>query len=229
MNKRGRQVLFLSLVLFGLVSFVFLPLISYGASAQVDAGGLKDTAENISGQVEKTREIIEGEKLDYLGERWKELLLQSSTVSRFDKLLTAMNPLFVILMAREYSFSLGMLFAFMFWLFTFLLIYEYTIFLEKDSYRWIVTIAGTIILAHLQIYNYFTAGLMKILLYQSGLGWKIASSIFIILIFFVYYFINKYFANLIKKSKEVNKQKGMENRVKRIEEYQEGFREGANA
>lgn len=212
MNKKIGGLFLLTLVLVGLISaFV---------SSQGDLGGLKGDAENLSENVEGLRDFVEGEKYNYLGEQWKEILLKNKYIARANGNFEKINFLFVILFARDWSFSLEMLFVFMLWLFTYLSINSYsvwfnTLFMMREGWqRALASLAATLILAHIQVFNTISRAAVKVMFYRKDAWWNFVAFIVLIVALAAYLFINKYWARKIKKAKEKQEKADLKSDVK---------------
>lgn len=224
--NRKREV-FVFLVLF-LVLFVSLSFV-----AAQDLGDISDqatkTAENVS-------ETIEDIKVKFLGTEWKEFLLKNKFIKRADKALTKLNPLFFLLFSRNYSLSLEMFFVFLLWLFVLLSVGSYTSFFEHPGFekyglsgltKLIAPLAITIILAHIQVFNSITAGIIKVIFYKSSTLWSIAAFVIVITGLIFILFLNKMLGDRLKKFKEDAEKKELKHEVEKQKAELEGMEEAA--
>jgi hypothetical protein len=133
MNKKI-NVLFLFLILFSNLIYA-----SSLDSVQEKVGEAEE-------KFDKAKEFTERDKWDYLGEEWKKFFLKNKFFSKIDELCKGINPIFVILLGEDYSFSLTFFFIFIFWVFISLIVF----FLFKDyigitEKNWICFLIGAIV------------------------------------------------------------------------------------
>lgn len=201
-------------VAFFVICSVFVGMSVRADDLQNQVAGLEQTAQS-------TQDIIDQQKFSYLSGQWKELFLKNKFVGSIDAFLHKINLIFVVLFARDYTFSLEMLFAFMFWLFTLLSLPGYFFFIENSSLRYLAAVAGTVILAHVLIFNYLTTIAVKIVFYKSTWYWSVLTFVFIIAIVAGYLYLNRYLSKYLQAAREANKKRGLETDVKRISAYQD--------
>src|SRR3989338_10796665 len=100
MNKLG--VLIGLLLLSGVVSFSLSSAVA-DELANVPGGQQVQNAGEVIQNITKT---IEEKKWDYLGDRWKEVLLKNKYASAVDGFLKKIDFVFVVLFGEHYDFSL---------------------------------------------------------------------------------------------------------------------------
>lgn len=204
---------------FVLLFLLVFPMIS-GQDIGKSVGDLGDT-------VEQTQEQIDEARIIFLGQEWKELFLKNKVIFGFDKFFTDLNWFFVVIFARDYSFSLEMFFVFLMWLATALSIGSYFVFFKEDWQKLLGAFAGAILIAHIQVFNFLAKAAAKVLFYKSSTLWSVVTFIFIVLAFFVYLYLNKYFGKMIKAAKDKKKRFWLEHRTDVLEEFNENFMEAA--
>lgn len=202
-----------------LVSLVF-------AQENVIPGEIDEEGNKILNATRKLQEFTEEDRWQYLGGEWRDLILKNEAVSRVDSAFKCINFLFVILFARNYAFSMTLLFVILLWLFTALSLEGYFVFLENKTYRGLAAFPITIVLAHMQLFNYVAKSAFRIIFYRIDWWWGLLSTVIIFAAVFVYFYINKIFAKRIKKGKEEGKKRALEHRVKKTEGFQRGMGEG---
>lgn len=217
--------LYVALILFCLVSSVVV----LAQTTLPDTASIEN--DSVVRGVNQLRNYSEGfaeeGKWEYLSIAWKEVLLRNAVISKIDSALTKINPLFVVLFARDYALSGTLFLAFLLWLSTAMAIDGYFIaFIENRNYKTIAAFAGTIALAHLQIFNYLSVGLFKVIFYKSGWAWSLISTILVFAAIYVYFYLNRMFAARIKKGQEEARRNRLEGKTKQVEAWQKGAGEG---
>lgn len=172
-------------------------------------------------------ENISAARTSYLGEAWKEVLFKNPAVMRLNSLFMSIDTLILVLFARHYSFSLEMLFAFILWLFTLLSVRKYLLF-SNPWYNFLTSLGIVIILAHLQIFNYVAAALVKLVFYRTSTGWTIAGLLIVGLLFLIYFYLNSIIARTIKKAREKEERSDLKSKVGAQEEFMEGIKKGSS-
>jgi uncharacterized integral membrane protein len=152
--------------------------------------------------------------------------MENSAIQRFDSTMHKLNPLYIVLFARDYSLSLEILLVFMMWLFTLLSIPGYLYFMSRESLRWLVGFVGTVIIAHLQIFNYLTTTAVKLIFYKSEWYWSLILFVVCIAMIAGYLYLNRYISGYLRAAREANEKRGLETSVKRIEAFQKGQKRG---
>lgn len=206
------------------VMFLLLLILSTLVLAQINTEGIEDSAETIKESTEKLRELTEKENSEYLAQQWKSLFLNIDAIEKFDDAMKKLNIIFVVLLSRDYSFSLAMLFSFLLWIFTLLSLEKYFVFFDKGVYRSLAAFAGTILLAHMQIFNVLSSLAVKIVFLRPGGLWSFLFFFLIIIFIIVYFYINRTLAAIIKKNKEKAKKHELEHKV----DVQEQFRKSVS-
>jgi hypothetical protein len=210
--------------------FVFLLgvlFFSNGVFANSHDFGLEDEAKKIQGftdEVQDVNEAIEDENLDYLSERWQGFLLKNRFISFLDSFFQDLNIVFVVLFSRSYSLSVVMFFVSLLWIFTLFSLLGYAGFLKEDWMRWLSALAGTIVLAQTQLFNFVAEGAFKVMFYKSSTLWTFLSFFLIIVAIVIYYFINKIFADQIKAGREKMEKEELKSRVARQESFSQGVK-----
>jgi len=179
----------------------------------------------LANETKYVQEVVDQKKWEYLGEAWQELLLDNKYIMRANALFTKMNPLFVILFAREYSFSVTMLFVFLLWLFTFLSLKQYK-FMPKigegsssEATNFVIALVATIILAHIKLFDYVAAGMFKLLFYKSSALWSLVTFVVLIILLILYLYVNLALGRYFKKKKEEKENKETRRKVSNQEEF----------
>lgn len=207
-----------------IIAFVLLGIVNFVNVLAQSEGINTTTFENDS--VVKGVQDLQNVKWKYLGQEWQKIFLKNKVIASIDAALKKFNFLFIFLLAREYSFSLAVLFSFMLWLFTALSLEGYFVFIENNNYRTLAAFAATIALAHLQIFNYLATAAIKLILYRREGWWTAISIVLAVAAVFAYFAINKIFIKMIRKGRERSKEKTREYVSRRLERFQEGVAEG---
>jgi len=166
---------------------------SDNVSVGEDGIGIEDIPE----KVEETRDFIEGEKWEYLGEKWKEILLRNQYTAAVHGALQKLNFLFVFFFGEPYDLSLTLLFIILLWFFFFAIfgkvLSSFSTFGKGISY--IISFVMVIILAHVGVFEGISLLLFKLIFFKEGIwGW------FWFVVFVISYFvILKYFERLVWK------------------------------
>jgi hypothetical protein len=221
MNKR--RLFFGSLIILILMSFVLAQESSIPSAEEIQQG---ETYQEITKLQNISENLKEKAKWEYLGEEWQKTLLKNKTIAKFDEIFKKLNILFVILLAQEYSLSLTLLFALMIWAFTWISLNGYFQFIENEDHRILASLAATIALAHLKVFNYLAAVGVKLVLYRKEGWWTAISIILVIVAILFYYAINRIFKKMIKKGRERAKEKTRDFLNKKSEKFMEGISDG---
>ena len=223
MKKTG--VLFFALIL--LISSFTYAQSNVSVNASNSSGNLSDNFSSGSGdigeQIQHGKDFVEEQKYNFLATQWKDFFLRNKFIAPVNVFFEKINIVFVILFARDWSFSLEMLFVFMLWLFTLLSLGSYArAFLIKVGWqRFLFSLGGTIILAQARIFNYISKGAIKVIFYKSSTGWNIVMFILLMFAIYVYFAINKMVSKSIKAKKEQQKKALMEKRTESLEKFKE--------
>ncbi len=178
-------------------------------------------------QLQDTQESINEIRYNYLAEGWKDLLLQKPFFANLNDFFTKINPLFAIVFARDWSFSLATLFACLLWIFTFIsLTMDFSAWFKNVGYQFLFSLLGTVLIAHIQIYNALAAGAVKLVFYRQSFAWSIASLFITIMLMVMYLYINKIISKRLKQARELRKKKDNETRLKVLEEFNRNMGEG---
>ena len=203
---------------------IFLGLIVCAFYVSALDNGIGQQTQGVQEGVAKTQEQIDEIKVTFLDEQWKELFLKNKVIGAIDAFFHKINLVFVILFARSYSFSLEMFFAFLLWLTVLLFLPGYMYFMDNKWYRLLSALILTIILAQLQIFNSISLLMMKAFLYSTTWYWSLIIFFMLLVALFVLFYINKILGTKLRKTRERNKSKGFEYRVKVLEAYKGGLR-----
>lgn len=204
-----------------LLLFVFVLFVSpflFKASAQPGIpSGIEEEGEKVTNVAGRIQEFASEEHWEYVGEAWKQRLLEIPAIKKMDEVFTKLNPLFVFLFARDYVLSFALFIAFLIWLFTALSIEGYLYFIENKSLKALGAFALTIVIAHMQIFNYLSQGALNAMFYRSEWWWSVISAVLILAAIVLYLLVNKIFAKKIRKRKEENEKEETKHRVKKLE------------
>ncbi len=229
MNKR--ESLFWLFVVLVFLFFSFSDVL--GQNVAGAGTGLEGDAEKILNATEKLQRFHENltgfgeeEKWEYLGRQWKELLLKNKLISSVDGFFRKINFVFVVLFSRYYGFSMELFFVFLMWIFTFISLPKYFVWLKVGWQKLLAGFAGTLILAHIQVFNYLASGAFKLIFYKKSGVWVTIIYIVIFFAIIFYYFLNRYFAGMLKKSQEKKEKEELEFKVKKSEERMGKMRKG---
>lgn len=171
--KRGASFFILLAVLISLFGTVH--------AAGIDTEALQN--DSVIQGVEKLQETVEERKWEYLSEQWKEILLKSKYISTLDSFFSKISLAFYILFGQDYSLSLHLLLVIMFWLF-FLLSLERGLKTATSfggNTAILMSLAVTLILAHLKVYAFLSTLVLKILFSREGVWPWVLFAIFFIL------------------------------------------------
>jgi len=212
-------------------SLIILSLIVGSLLSSLSFAAIPDNLP-FSNETQYVQEIVEQRKWEYLGEAWQELLLKNKFIGRANEVFTKMNPLFVVLFARDYSFSFEMLFVFLLWLFTLLSLIQYRFLprvIEKSSNlpNYLLMITVTTLIAHIQIFNYVSKAMFKFMFYKSSPWWSLITFIFLMVLLVVYLYINRIFGKMFGKSKDDSDKEKTEQKVETQGKFIQGMKEGA--
>ncbi len=208
-----------------------LVILSFFIVSLLSSSGFAAIPDNVpfSDETQYVQEVVEQRKWEYLGEAWQELLLKNKFIGRANEVFTKMNTLFVVLFARDYSFSFEMLFVFLLWLFTLLSISQYNFFYvfnfsdysssPNKTLNFVITLLLTSLLAHIQIFNYVSKAMFKFMFYKSSPWWSLITFIFLMVLLAVYLYINRLFGKMFGKSKEKTEREKLERRVSNQEAF----------
>ena len=220
MKRNFILLLFVSSLFFGI--FV---------SAQLDGleNQIEGISENLENNVTKLKEFTEKSKWDFIGSQWKEFLLKNKAIAGVDAFFTKINVVFLVLFARDWSISMGMLFAFLLWLFTLFSLYWYASAYDLKSWKiFLLSICGTIALAHIRLFNVLSVIFEKMMFYKATFLWKMSIFILVIVLINVYLFINKFFSKQIKISREKAKQQSLEDEVNKSKVFRVNLQNASN-
>ncbi len=200
---------------------VFLFLVSF-ASAQLDniENQIEGVSEDLENNITKVKEFTEKDKWDFIGSQWKEFLLKNKIIAGIDAFFTNINFVFLILFARDWSLSLEMLFTFMLWLATFLILFSYLSSYKKINWKkWLYSLGGSILLAQLQVFKILSSNAQKLILYKLSFTWRIITFIAVIVLIYLYLAINKVISKRIAISKEKNEVEDLKFKVEENEQF----------
>ena len=192
----------------------------------VRADDLENTLTGVGMDAEQAQEFIDSQRYNFIAGEWKGFLLENPFIQKIDAGLRQLNPIFIILFARSYSLSLDMLLVFMMWLFTLLSLPGYAYFMNQNSLKWLAALITTVIIAHLQVFNYLTGAAIKIIFYRPAWYWSLILFVVCIAMIVGFLYLNKYITGHLRAAREANEKHGFETRVKKIEAYQKGQSRG---
>lgn len=218
-----------SLILFFFIGNLFSLNYVY---AQDDLDGFQN--DSVVQGVQKLQEFTEEKKWEYLGERWKEFLLQNKFISSLDGFFKKINFLFFLFLGQDYELSLTLFFVFLIWLFFWVMFYkiirDFSSF--SDPVSFIIGTALSIILAHLKFCFFLSNLLFKVIFFREGMWRWISFFVFIILYFVFLIFLERIvwkIGRALKKSKEEKEKwdEKFERQVfrKKVEGVEEAFKE----
>jgi len=221
MNKIG--VLIGLLLLSGVVSFSLSNAVAVDKLSDVPGGQQVQNAGEVIQNITKT---IEEKKWDYLGDRWKEVLLKNKYASAVDGFLKKIDFVFVVLFGEHYDFSLTLLFVVLLWLYFFLsfalILKNFSTFSAGVSY--VLGFAFAVVSAQIGIYRKIAVLMFKVIFFREGIWGWIAFFTLIILMFFFYTFL-KMIARMIRKKRDESNKKDIEMHEKVIKKTAEGIEE----
>ena len=183
----------------------------------LDADQVRNQSDDVVQGVQQLQNFTSKDRLEYLGEEWKSLLLQNGYLSAADSFFQKFNWAFLFLFGREYELSLALLFAFLIWLATALMLPRYFVFLKEKWMRYLAGFAGAIVLAQMQIFNAIANLLIRFYFYRFEWWWKLISLVILLAGVGAYAMFLRYFGKIIVANK---KKKAEEQRVR----DQEGLR-----
>lgn len=185
--------------------------------------------DNASAHVDKVREVVEEERWNYIGESLKSILLNNTYIAPIDGAFHSSNLAFVILLGRDYSFSLELFLSFMLWLFTLLILHRaLDAWFQDSSLRVALAVSATIILAQAQIFNFFATLAYRVILYKSSPIWSFLSSIIIIVAIVFYFYLGRIFSRKLLAARRLNRMRSTEKKVndqdKLLKEVEKGLK-----
>ncbi len=215
MNKKG---IVIGLLTFALAVILFNNVLAADMGG-IDTGAAGSDAEKILNASKTLKGLTENDSISFLGGQWKELLLKNKFVAGMDEFFRKINIVFVILFSRSYDLSLELFLAFLIWFFTFLSLRRYTfVFFKQGWQKWLVSFGGVLVLAHIQLFNLLSGIIVKIMFYKKEWYWNFIILLVIFVAIVFYYFVNKYIATLLKKSREGKEKGELELKVEKGEE-----------
>jgi hypothetical protein len=205
--------------------FVVLALVFLAQFARaVDSGvpeGIEEEAKQITDITDNAQNFIEERRWEYLGEQWRNTLMNVTAIRNVNNALEKMNPVFVFLFARDYVLGLTMFFAFLIWLFTWLSLRNYFIFFQNKNYRALAALGATIVLAHMQVFNYLSEAAFRLMFYRVEWWWSTIVFVLIMAAIAAYFILNRGFAEKFKKSQEEKEKEEQKHQVNRFKEFYE--------
>jgi hypothetical protein len=221
MILRFFSILFISILLVSLVS----------AQLEDVKDTITDTTNNLNNNITKAKEFTDKDKWDFIGSQWKEILLKNKAISAVDGKFTQVNVVFVVLFARDYSLSLEMLFVFMLWLFTLLILPKFVKllrlplifspkFFENGRARFLFSLGGVIILAHARLFAPISDAATKAVLYKSSFWWRLVTFATIFIGLFLYLKLSGLIAQSLLKAQEKKEKEELKEKVEKVEKFQ---------
>jgi len=199
--KRGLLVLVVLSIL--LVNF---------AGAQIgDGSGSDALLEEEVEVIQDTVESAEDLKYRYLEEGWEDFFKDNA----LHKFLGKMNRLFIVLFARPYALSLELFFAICLWFATLLSFTNYLFFFKEGWQKFFGSLGATIIIAHLKIFNFVSAGLFKIMFHKPSIWWQLIIFIVIIVSIVGYWTVNDKLGKYLEAAQKAKKLASLEKDVGR--------------
>jgi hypothetical protein len=215
--------------IFSLIVIISLLLPSIIATDDPTGGLDPETLQNdkVVKGVQQLQNFTEKEKLEYLSEQWKELLLKERHIASIDSFLQKFDWAFLFLFGREYELSLVLFFAVLIWIASFIALPKYFTFLKEPWMRYAAGFAGAVILAQLQIFNAIANFLISIYFYRYEWWWKIIAFVVLVAGLVAYYKFLKYFSNIIEARKKKKAEKQAEEDKKDVNKVAEALRDAS--
>ena len=211
-------------------SILIFVLLIFNVLAQIPSGLDTEALENDSvvKGVKELERFTQEKRWEYLGEKWKEILLKNKVIFAVDKFFTKINIVFVILFGRDWTFSLGMFLVFLIWFYVLILSYHHFefVFWENELFRLIGGFGVTIILAQLGLYNFISQKVMDIAFKDWSLLTKVLVYLAVLVAFFAVAYANRLADKAMKESKEKEEKHKLKHKVETQEEFQEGLEKG---
>ncbi len=208
-------------VLLFVVSFVLLVFVS----AQLGnlENQIENASENLQDKLDKAKEIAQRDKGDFIGSQWKEFLLKNKLISEVNSFFINIDAVFVVLFSLHWAISVEMLFVFMLWLFTGLSMYGYLSIFKNNLLRWMASFLVAIMLAHVKFYYLVSRAMFKLIFFKQSKWWNLITFVVCILLFILYFKINKLVSEKFKKSRENSEKHETEFKLKKLEAFNKGI------
>lgn len=153
--------------------------------------------------------------LGYLGQQWKNMLLSSRVFVVFDNFMHAINPVFLVLFAQDYAFSISFLTTIIVWIFFFSSFKRIFQTISIFQNKWVVFVisAGiTIGAAQIGMIGGISNWLIWLVLGTDKPWWVqlIIALVIVLVIVGLYYFIRTFGLEIAKKMAENKEAKDRE-------------------
>jgi hypothetical protein len=206
-------------IFFILLVFSMLIGVVHGQSSTLEQNqkNIEDSAKNLQESVDKARGFTQEDYWQNIGSQWKEILLKNKLIAGLDSFFTKINLLFIILFGMDWSLSFNMLFAFLFWIFTFFSILKYFSSIGKSNIGLLYSFIGVILLAQINFFEYIGKWSVALVFYKTSILWRSVFFIFLIGLYVVWMLVHKSVADWLKKRKENKKYEGLMNSVQKTE------------
>ena len=228
--KKKTRVLILLILLLG-IAFLFFSFASAQdelAEAEEEIEGLVEGGQKVTKKVESTGKFLEEKKWQYLGGEWRKTFLNNTFIASLDYVLNQLDFVFFIVIGEEYNLSMNFLFAVVIWL-SFFVIFADIFKLYSFSFEYtssIIAFGLSVIIAHLGVYSWLSAGLFKIIFYKTGIwSWVLPLLVLLAYILIFFYVRNFIKFKIIKKLKAQEKET-LEHKVEKHEAFIKGVEKG---
>ncbi len=209
--------------------FVFAFLFLFLASLPLVLSAPNLTIDNAINQLQDNPDKLQNISYNYLADQWKEILLKNRLVAAFDTAFTQFNWFFAVFFARNWSLSLEFLFAFLLWTFTYLSLQSYvSAWFDKDWAKVAAAFAGTVIVAHLQIYNYLSKSAIRVIFYKSSFVWSLLTFMMVMGLLYLYLYINHRYSKALKNARERRERLEADAEIRASKAFRKEIREGMN-
>lgn len=182
---------------------VFVLLLIPGVLAQAIPKNLDDKvneAEQIIGNVEDTVQGLKNNPWEYIGDRWRELLLGIPAVKAVDSFFQKISWFFVIFFGKSYVLSGVLFLSIVFWIHFFRLagnlMVAYSAFTPWIA--WLLGVGMTILIAQVGLFYLLADICFKLLFYREGLWSWVSLPIFVLLNILLFMFLHN-IVSIIKR------------------------------
>lgn len=166
-NSKKRAVLFLLLILMiNLSAFV-----NSQANIEEKINDLANRVDDTTNQINSFKYLNKTEKESYLFGEWKKIILKNPVLSALNNTFIILSPLFFILFAYNYDFSITLIFIFVLWIFFFIsfnrVLRDFSGLSQGVSL--LVSLLIVIFLSHIKLFLFITNFLFNLIFFQEGL------------------------------------------------------------
>lgn len=189
----------------GILFFCALILILSFVSAQnleQTQKEIEDSANELQEGIDKLRNITDPQQVDIRWQKWKEFILRNKAVSGINEFFIKINVVFVILFGMDWSFSIAMAVAFLFWVFTFISIFVYMKNFQGGALGLLYSLIFIVLLAQINLFEYIGKWADKLIFYKASLLWRTLFLLFIIGVCIGWFSVNRLIAKEIEKKKK---------------------------